>query len=247
MTSLRWAHAASPSRRHELLACAVPRLRRSRELDTVETERARLVAWHATLVGGLPTRLVPRFARRFSVVTEVLRGPAGEFASYVVTPRGTDPRRTLLYLHGGGYVAGIDPFHVRHVASLATALGVRVVLPDYPLAPEHTWRDSHDAIADLATRWAADSDELLLAGDSAGGGYALALALNLRDRGGPQPRAGWCCTRPGSTSRPARPRPRSSPRATRGCSSASCGRTPTGGPGRPTTSAVPRCHRLSPT
>ena len=61
------------------------------------------------------------------------------------------------------------------------------MLPDYPLAPEHTWRDSHDAVADLATRWASDSDGSSLAGDSAGGGYALALALTLRDRGGPQP------------------------------------------------------------
>lgn len=177
-----------PSRRHEFLAWAVPRLRRSRELDSVEAERERITRWHATLEPTLPTRLVPRFERRFAVVTELVTGPAGEFASYVITPRGTDPRRTLVYLHGGGYVAGIDPFHVRHVAWLASTLDVRVVLPDYPLTPEHTWRDSHDALADLATRWAKESDELLLGGDSAGGGLALALALTLRDRGdGPQP------------------------------------------------------------
>jgi epsilon-lactone hydrolase len=177
----------SPSRRHEALAWAVPRLRRSRDLTTPEAERARIERWHATLGRRLPTRLVPRFSRRYSVVTEVLTGPAGEFASYVVTPRGTDPRRTVVYLHGGGYVAPIDPFHVRYVCRLATDLDARVVLPDYPLAPEHTWRDSHTAIADLTARWTGDSEELVLAGDSAGGGYALAVALTLRDRGGPQP------------------------------------------------------------
>ncbi len=176
----------SPSRRHEALAWVVPRLRRSRELDTVEAERARLARWHAGLGRQLPIRLVPRFGRRFSVVTEVLTGPAGEFVSYVVTPRGTDPHRTVVYLHGGGYVAPIDPFHLRYVCRLASDLGARIVLPDYPLAPEHTWRDSHGAIADLTARWADDSDELVLAGDSAGGGYALAIALTLRDRGGPQ-------------------------------------------------------------
>ena len=90
-----------------------------------------------------------RFEKRFSVVTEMVPGPAGEFPAYVITPRGTDPHRTLLYLHGGGYVAGIDPFHIRLLASLAAGLGVRVVLPDYPLAPEHTWRDSHAALASL--------------------------------------------------------------------------------------------------
>mgnify|MGYP000914578236 CR=1 FL=1 len=177
----------SPSRRHQLLAWAVPRLRRSGELESPEVERARLVEAHARAPGGLPTRLVPRFARRFSVVTEVLKGAAGDFSSYVVTPRGTDPQRTVVYLHGGGYVSGIDPFHVRYLARLATALGARIVLPDYPLAPEHTWRDSHDPLVDLVARWTADSGELILAGDSAGGGYALALALALRDRGGPQP------------------------------------------------------------
>jgi acetyl esterase/lipase len=83
-------------------------------------------------------------------------------------------------------MAPIDPFQVRYITRLATALGARVVMPDYPLAPEHTWRDSFDALTDLAARWAKES-RVTLAGDSAGGGYALALALRLRDRGGPAP------------------------------------------------------------
>lgn len=172
-----------PSRRHQLLAWVVPRLRRSRELDSVEAERARIERWHKTLDPALPTRAVRGFEKKFIVVTELVddRIPA-----YVLSPRHREPERTVFYLHGGGYVAGIDPFHVRYAARLATALNARVVVPDYPLAPEHTWTDSHDALADLAARWAKDSDELVLAGDSAGGGYALALAQTLRDRGGPQ-------------------------------------------------------------
>jgi acetyl esterase/lipase len=176
-----------PSRRHELIAWAIPRLRKSRDLDSVEDERARLERRHATLEPALPTRVVPLFARRFSVVTEELTGPAGAFAAYTIAPRGVDTRRTVLYVHGGGFVTGIDAFHVRYAARLARALGARVVMPDYPLAPEHTWRDSHEAIADLATRLATETDDLVLMGDSAGGGHALAVALTLRDRGGPQP------------------------------------------------------------
>lgn len=185
----------SPSRRHELLAWALPRLRKTGDLDDVEAERARLVRWHATLDRSLPTRAVHRFTRRFSVVTEQISGPPGDasdgaatrFPSYVITPRGIDPQHTIVYLHGGGFVAPTDPFHLRYVTRLATALGARVVLPDYPLTPEHTWRDSHAALADLTARWAGDSHDLILAGDSAGGGIALALAQTLRDRGGPQP------------------------------------------------------------
>lgn len=175
-----------PSRRHQFFAWAIPRLRASGDMESREVERARLVASHEQARGGLPTRLVRGFEKRFSVVTETLAGPGGDFASYVVTPRGADPRRTVVHLHGGGYVNGIDPMHVRYLARLATALGARVVVPDYPLAPEHTWRDSHGPLADLVQRWASDSDEVVLSGDSAGGGYALALALTLRDRGGPQ-------------------------------------------------------------
>lgn len=175
-----------PSRRHELLAWALPRLRRSRDLDSQAAERARLERWHTRLDRRLPTRLVPGFRRRFSVVAETLPGRRGGFPSYVVAPRGVTPDRTLYYLHGGGFVAPIDPFHVRYATRLARRLGARLVLPDYPLAPEHTWRDSHDAVADDVARWAGEGP-VLLAGDSAGGGFALGVALTLRDRGGLQP------------------------------------------------------------
>uniref|UniRef100_UPI00286DB778 alpha/beta hydrolase n=1 Tax=Nocardioides sp. TaxID=35761 RepID=UPI00286DB778 len=58
----------------------------------------------------------------------------------------------------------------------------RVVMPDYPLAPEHTWRDSHDALVEQAARFATQPGGMVLAGDSAGGGLALALALSMRER-----------------------------------------------------------------
>ena len=185
-----------PSRRHELLAQAVPRLRKSRDLDTPEAERARLERWHATLDRTFPTRAVPLFDRRYAVVKRGARRDG--FPSYTLTRRGRSPNRTVVYVHGGGFVAPIDPFQVRYAARLASALDARVVLPDYPLTPEHTWRDAHGPIVDLVARLLESGDDLVLAGDSAGGGLALAVALTLRDRGGPQP--GPCCwSRRGST------------------------------------------------
>jgi acetyl esterase/lipase len=172
-----------PSRRHQLLAYAVPRLRRSRELDSPERERARLEQWHRTLDRSFPTSAVPRFAARYDVAREEL---GDGFPSYTLTARGRPPERTVVYLHGGGFVAPIDPWQVRYGARLASALDARVVMPDYPLTPEHTWRDSHDVLVDLVSRWAADG-RTVVAGDSAGGGLALAVALGVRDAGGPQP------------------------------------------------------------
>jgi acetyl esterase/lipase len=172
-----------PSRRHDLLARAVPRLRRSRELDDEATERTRVEAWHRGLDRSLPTRAVPRFARRWSVEVADLG-----FPSYVIQPRGRTATRTLYYLHGGGYMSPIDPFHVRYATRLAQAIGARVVMPDYPLAPGHTWRDSHDALVADADTWADRPGGIVLAGDSAGGGLALAIALSMRDRGHTAPR-----------------------------------------------------------
>lgn len=168
-----------PSRRHQLLALAIPRLRGARELDSEPAERARVARWQAGLDRSLPTWAVPRFARRFSVRTEDL----GDFAAYVLTPRHREPTRTVYYVHGGGFMAPIDPFHVRYVARLAGATGARVVLPDYPLAPGHSWKDSHDVLVQDAARWAAEPGGVVLAGDSAGGNIALAMALSMRERG----------------------------------------------------------------
>ncbi len=173
-----------PSRLHAAYARLVPRLRKAGEMRGDEpAERARVMAWHTTLDRTLPTGAVLRFDHHYAVVREELAG----FPSYVITPRKAAPTRTLFYLHGGGYMAPISGWQVRYAARLAAAIGARVVLPDYPLAPEHSWRDSHHAIAGLAERWAAEEGGIVLAGDSSGGGYALALALTLRDRGGPQP------------------------------------------------------------
>jgi acetyl esterase/lipase len=167
-----------PSLSHQLLAALVPRVRRAREMADEPGERARVEAWHRNLDRSLPTRAVPGFARRWdATVTDI------GFPCHVLTPRGGRPRRTLYNVHGGGYTAPIDAFHVRYATRLADRIGARVVMPDYPLAPEHTWADSHDALVSDAARWAGEEGGAVLAGDSAGGGLALAMALSMRDRG----------------------------------------------------------------
>ncbi|WP_299056570.1 alpha/beta hydrolase [uncultured Nocardioides sp.] len=172
----------TPSLRHQLLAEVVPRLRKAAEVTDEPTERARVLARKATKRPGLPTVAVPGFARRFSVVEEEVEGATTTFPAYSFSPRGLEPVRTILYLHGGGYVHGIDPFQVRYAARLAAELGARVVMPAYPTTPEHTWRESHEALVALAQRLLTGRVPVALVGDSAGGGLALALAQSLRDR-----------------------------------------------------------------
>ncbi|MBF4161399.1 alpha/beta hydrolase [Nocardioides acrostichi] len=169
-----------PSALHELYATAIPRLRASRELDSPERERARLERWQAGLDRTLPTRATPRLARHFEVHQR-----HGGFPVWELTPH-TPTDRTVLYLHGGGYVAPIDAMHVRYAARLARHLGARVLMPDYPLTPTHSWRASHEALVDLAAE-ASSLGPTVLAGDSAGGGMALAVALSQLGRGGARP------------------------------------------------------------
>lgn len=87
---------------------------------------------------------------------------------------------TIVYLHGGGYAFGSPGTHARVGHALAAATGLSVVLPSYPLAPEHVWPSQLDA-AMAACEEA--TGPVVLAGDSAGGHLALVTALALARRG----------------------------------------------------------------
>lgn len=113
----------------------------------------------------------------------------GGWPVYEVSPRGSAPRRAL-YLHGGAYVYQIALQHWRLVAGLAVSTGTRFTVPIYPLAPASTASQIVPAVADLAAGLIAEVGEqnTTVMGDSAGGGMALAAAMQLRDRGLGAPR-----------------------------------------------------------
>lgn len=107
---------------------------------------------------------------------------------------GVPPDRTILYLHGGGYVAGSCRTHRRVTAALARYGIARVVALDYRLAPEHPFPAAlDDAVAAVLAllNTGVHPRALALAGDSAGGGLVLATLLALRDRGVAPPGCAW--------------------------------------------------------
>jgi len=96
---------------------------------------------------------------------------------------------SLLYLHGGAYFAG-SARQYRPIAAFFARRGLDVFAPDYRLAPAHPFPAAlEDARAAYEALRAQSLGPLLVAGDSAGGGLALALMLALRDAGAPLPRA----------------------------------------------------------
>ncbi len=102
-----------------------------------------------------------------------------------ICPPDADAERVMLYLHGGGYILGSLKSHRDLVARLATASGIRSLLFEYRLAPEHVFPAAFDD-ALTAYRWLLTNgtkpEHIVLAGDSAGGGLILALLQTLRDR-----------------------------------------------------------------
>ncbi|MEI2821217.1 MAG: alpha/beta hydrolase [Marmoricola sp.] len=86
--------------------------------------------------------------------------------------------RTLFYVHGGSYNGNAAAQHFSLVRRLAARCNLRVIFPDYPLAPDFPWTSSHPQMSALLSGLAAEGP-VVLAGDSAGGGYALSLAMSL--------------------------------------------------------------------
>jgi len=97
----------------------------------------------------------------------------------------------FFYLHGGAFAFHIQAGQWNLPAQLLRRLGGEAITPLYPLAPEHGWQVGQEAVLRTYLRLVAQygPDNIVLLGDSAGGGLALSLAQQLRDSGGPMPAA----------------------------------------------------------
>ncbi len=105
-----------------------------------------------------------------------------------VVCRPAAPTSTVVYLHGGGYRLGAARSWVSFATSVAAAADTQVVIVDYRLAPEHPFPAAlHDAAAVFDAVVADHTGPLLVAGDSAGGGLAVALTVAASQSGQPLP------------------------------------------------------------
>ncbi|HVZ44199.1 MAG TPA: alpha/beta hydrolase [Ramlibacter sp.] len=108
------------------------------------------------------------------------------------TASGARPDRVVLYFHGGGFQVGSLDSH-REIMSLVSGYsGARVLGVGYRLAPEHRYPAAHEdamAVFEWLRAQGIDARHIALAGDSAGGGLALSLALALEERGRALPAA----------------------------------------------------------
>jgi len=139
----------------------LPPLRQGRAAPPAIVERRAQLAGLAALhpVDG-------RVAQRIETI--------GKVSCHIVGPE--EAAATILYFHGGGYRLGEAATWLGFTAGLARDGGIRFVLPDYRLAPEHPFPAAiHDAASTYVALRDAGTAPLIAAGDSAGGGLAAAL------------------------------------------------------------------------
>jgi epsilon-lactone hydrolase len=134
---------------------------------------------------------------RYQVAEDVQVEPVdanGVAAEWTTTPA-TDNSRVIMFLHGGGYIAGSIISHRHMISEAARQAGARSLAVNYRLAPEHPFPAAlNDALGAYRFLLAAGyaPGKIALAGESAGGGLALATAVSLRDAGEPLPACLWC-------------------------------------------------------
>ena len=118
-------------------------------------------------------------------------GTPGEWIS---TPDASADR-VVLYLHGGGYVIGSIDSHREMISRIARSTAARALAIDYRLAPEHPFPAAVED-ATKSYRWLLKQgfspENIVISGDSAGGGLTVATLLALRDAGDPLPAAAAC-------------------------------------------------------
>ncbi|MBE0485048.1 alpha/beta hydrolase [Marinobacter sp.] len=110
----------------------------------------------------------------------------------VATP---ETRGVIIYLHGGGYIIGSANTHKGITGHLAKLSGCEVITPEYRLAPEHPFPaalDDAESVYLALISQGQPAGSIALAGDSAGGGLALALTMRLRDHQQPLPSSITC-------------------------------------------------------
>jgi epsilon-lactone hydrolase len=132
-----------------------------------------------------PARPSRALRRQLTVTWETHDG----FEVYTLAPRASARTGGVIYLHGGAFTSPITRFHWRFIARMVEATGLSFTVPLYPLTPEHACAEICAWVTTVyrACCAADPGAPLALMGDSAGGGLALSLAMQVRDAGLPLP------------------------------------------------------------
>ncbi len=119
---------------------------------------------------------------------EVTKTSKDGHLTFTLSPKSGSHRR-ILFIHGGAYILDIQAGYWGLLGEMVDRTDAAVVVPCYPLTPEHDWRQSYDWMTQVYDELVAEvgADNITIMGDSAGAGFALGLTQKLRDQGKPIP------------------------------------------------------------
>ncbi|TCO19668.1 acetyl esterase/lipase [Kribbella steppae] len=124
----------------------------------------------------------------------VIAGELGGVPTAEVTVEGVEPRHAMLYFHGGVYVLGEAALSADLASQIGRRIEAKAISVEYRLGPEHPYPAAVDdalaAYQGLLQNGTSPAD-IVLAGESAGGGLAVALLIRARDHGLPLPAAAY--------------------------------------------------------
>lgn len=128
---------------------------------------------------------LPKTPSSLSGVARVERRSVGDFDVLDVVPRKHRSKLRVLYLHGGSYSYELTGGHLSMLGELVDRTGATLTVPIYPLTPEFSHADAAPFVQQVYTELLEDgpADNLIVAGDSAGGGFALAQVQHYRTLG----------------------------------------------------------------
>ncbi len=161
-------------------------------IETLTPQEARMQPTPADAVGVLLRRMglhtAPEPGSR--VQDRTIPGPGGAILVRIYTPAGTGPFPVVVYSHGGGWVIATIDTYDSSARALSGEAGAIVMSIEYRKGPENPFPAAHDD-AFAAYQWAlqnaasigGDPMRVAVAGESAGGGLAMATALTARERG----------------------------------------------------------------
>ncbi len=135
------------------------------------------------------TRAEASFSADPSIFDQTLKEETFEDISVLYLNADADYDRVVFYIHGGYYVYQMGVEQMATMNRIANWTKAMIVMPIYRLAPFTTAEKGHETMAALYEKVCSDNagKKIILMGDSAGGGYSLALAEGLSARGLPQP------------------------------------------------------------
>ncbi|CDZ98952.1 Putative acetyl-hydrolase LipR precursor [Jeotgalicoccus saudimassiliensis] len=132
--------------------------------------------------------------QEYEIPRSILRSHIGSYELdgmkiFTISPKHEKRKQRVLYLHGGGYINQPSVFHWRFLSKLVKETAMEFIVPIYPKTPEHTYDEAYEQVQKLYKQLVSENGNIIIMGDSAGGGLTLGLVQWLKKEQLPMPKA----------------------------------------------------------